>query len=162
MVSNRLTAFFYWVGGNIPQWRVDNIDTFKRFHPEFDVKVEIVEGYCFSPILESERARFAFCRGGKNRLWIDSDIELLARLPIGERPAVAWEAIPHHSLLWSGEGDFFKRVTDGPSFFQEVNRALYHKQVDTIHPSGICRHWAGGSGDRKPRTNFGYKPEDFN
>ena len=145
-----------WIGLNpMPQWRSDCVDTLKHFHPELKIDFVWEQRDSKTPEYDSDYARVKYCAEGKNRLWVDSDIEILAPLPLGEEPMMADETGTHHSICWSGSNpQLFAR---GYSLTRLCNRI-----PKTVKPDGIYRHWqTGPNGERVPRTNLGYKSEDF-
>jgi len=136
------------------------MDVFMALHPEFNV-VSLNEENEKMPTKKSESLRMNFVSGWTNRLWIDSDIEVLERLPLGDRPAIANEGGPHGSILWSGNNpNVFLGYDCIYGFARDCMR--HGVDIDYWSPNGIFRHWATDrDGNKVPRNNLGYKPKDF-
>jgi len=157
-----MRVLFYWVGTDpMPEWRARHIEVFRSFHPEFTIDIVHDKRYVTRPTDIADAVRFRYCGEQAYSLWIDSDIELLARLPLDDLPALAYETFPHHSICWSGAipemfagGRSVTKTLDG--FRQRPER------VKMIPPKGLYRHWATGlNWERIPRSVWGYKESDF-
>ena len=154
----KMRALILWVGlERMPQWRMDCVESLTHFHPNLDIDFTWIEKHMERPTDYAGYARWMYCKSNKYRLWVDSDIELLAPLPLTEEPFFAFEGGgPHHSILWSG---------NNPEYFDMPNLfwgRIAKKVTKTVKPKGLYRHWqTGPNGERVPRTNYGYKPEDF-
>jgi hypothetical protein len=140
-VHTKPEALFYWVGERKqPKWRRDNIARFRRLHPEFTVVDETVMEPCESPQGFTDKLRVEFCAGGPYRLWMDSDIELHTRLPLGDLPALGYEQFPHHTICWSGaRPEFFAGSLS--EVFKRFKRAIYSGSAMYIKEAGIYTHW---------------------
>jgi len=160
-----MRALVLWIGLDpMPQWRLDCVASIKRFHPDIELDVVHDRRVSDRPQIESDMERFRYCSEGENRLWIDSDIELLAPLPLGDNPALAYETFPHHSICWSGRMPviFSNPLNLGEIFIRFRIAKQMGDSCDYIYPRGLYRHWAtGANGERVPRLVMGYKQSDF-
>lgn len=150
-----MRALVLWIGLNpVPQWRMDCVDTLKHFHPELEIDFVWEKKDMARPDIESDTIRKMYCGEAPYRLWVDSDIELLSPLPLCEDPFLADESGPHLSIVWSGNNPELIRKRSWTKTYSCIKK--------TIKPNGLYRHWqTGQNGERVPRTNLGYKPEDF-
>ena len=149
-------ALVFWMGIDpMPKWRMDCVDTLKHFHPELDIDFVWKKISIDRPDFYSDCVRKEYCCSNKYRLWVDSDIEILSPLPLGDEPFLANENGAHLSIVWSGSN---------PSMIKQKRSwtKTYATIKKTIKPNGIYRHWqTGPNGERVPRTDLGYKSEDF-
>jgi len=140
-----MECLFYWGGIEIPKWRQELIKNFSLLHPEFHVDY-IYDSTCTNGWEHSNSLRFEFVSGGKNRLWIDSDIELYKRLPLGNNSGVSYEGTSNYSILWSGDNpEAFANINlKCDEFFSRVDRMYNRGQMDYFSSGRLYRHWLSG------------------
>lgn len=147
----------------MPQWRQECIDTIVKHHPDCKMIYDVEYGDYDNPQQMSDEARLEFCSGGANRLYVDTDIELLAPLPLTNRPAIAYESFPHWSICWSGENPGVFASWRGQVISQMFTNLHRNGGVELLRPENIYRHWGSDrQGGKKERLCMGYKKKDFN
>jgi len=131
---------YYWHGGEIPTWRMENHERLVKIYP--DAKVIKDTGLIYSEPL-SCAWRIKMCSSFNRCLWIDNDIELDGPLDLTEKPALADEyCVGHVSICWSGN---HPEVFAGLEKADNYNNFLLQQRVwagliDKIKINGT--HWA--------------------
>lgn len=136
----------YWAGiASAPAWREALTRKLLSYYPgatvvREDIVLDADDTRC--PYQLSDARRVRFCAEGLWRLYVDSDIEINAPLPLDDRPAMALETVPHWSICWSGaHPEMFAGTENVCEVSRRFRRHLADGSVNLIRQEHFA-HWA--------------------